>query len=142
MRSMDDGHQWRPGARANARRMTCVAALVLVALGAVAARADWPMFRGGPALRGVAEGELPETLRLRWTFKTGDAVKSSAALVDGRVFIGSNDSNLYALKLADGQVLWRHAAGAEVESPPLVLNGRVYFGSSDGRLHAVDAATG
>jgi len=37
---------------------------------------DWPMFRGGPALAGVAAGSLPERLELLWTFKTGGPVKS------------------------------------------------------------------
>src|SRR5437016_8763090 len=55
--------------------------------------AEWPMFRGGPALLGVAEGGLPDKLTQLWSFKTGSAVKSSAAIAQDRVFIGSSDQN-------------------------------------------------
>ena len=48
--------------------------------GAVAQAAAWPMFRGGPALLGVAEDSLPARLELLWSFKTAGPVKSSAAI--------------------------------------------------------------
>src|SRR5260370_40745510 len=63
----------------------------------------WPMFRGGQALLGIAEGSLPAKLNLLWTCKTGGPVKSSAAISKGRAFIGSDDGNIYALGLADGK---------------------------------------
>ena len=104
--------------------------------------ADWPMFRGGPSLAGVAGGSLPGRLALRWTFKTGGPVKSSAAMVRDRVFIGSDDGNVYALALPDGKQIWAFKTGGAVESSPLVLEGRVYVGSSDGLLYALEAASG
>ena len=58
--------------------------------GAVAQAAAWPMFRGGPALLGVAEGTLPARLELLWSFKTAGPVKSSAAIDQGRVFLPRN----------------------------------------------------
>src|ERR1035437_944217 len=70
----------------------------IIALGAVLVA--WPMFRGDQGLTGVAAARLPEALELRWTFKTGQPIKSSAAIADHRVFIGSDDSNLYALPAA------------------------------------------
>src|SRR6266705_4703353 len=59
----------------------------------------WPMFRGGPALLGVAPVTLPAKLALAWTFKTQAPVKSSPAIAGGRVFIGSDDGNVYAVDL-------------------------------------------
>ena len=100
------------------------------------------MFRGGPGLTGVAGGDLPEKLNLLWSFKTGESVKSSAAIAQSRVFIGSDDGNLYALNLGDGKKLWMFKTGGAVESSPLVLEGRVYVGSSDNFLYALEAATG
>ncbi|HMO64963.1 MAG TPA: PQQ-binding-like beta-propeller repeat protein [Verrucomicrobiota bacterium] len=79
---------------------------------------------------------------MKWSFKTGGPVKSSPAVVDGRVFIGSDDARLYALNLADGAKLWEFVADGPVESSPLVLNGRVYFGSAGTNVFALDAATG
>src|SRR5262249_20778062 len=104
--------------------------------------ADWPMFRGGPALTGVAGGQLPKKLDLLWTFKTGGPVKSSAAIVQGMVFVGSTDGNIYALSLDGGKRGWAFKTGGEVESSPLVLEGKVFVGSSDAFLYALETGTG
>src|ERR1035437_7465277 len=88
---------------------------------AAAPGGDWPMFRGGPTLAGVAGGSLPDRLSLLWTFKAAGPVKSSAAIVGDRVFIGSDDGNVYALALADGTKVWAFKTGGGVESSPLVM---------------------
>ena len=110
--------------------------------GAAAPGGDWPMFRGGPALTGVAAGQLPDRLVLLWTFKTAGPVKSSPAIAQDRVFIGSDDGHLYALTLAEGNKVWAFKTGGGVESSPLVLDGKVFVGSSDAFLYALEAGTG
>ena len=115
---------------------------LLAALTAHAAAGDWPMFRGGPSLSGVAVSPLPDGLKLLWTFKTGGPVKSSAAIIGQRVVIGSGDGNIYALDLATGQKQWVFKTGSAVESSPLVLDGKVFAGSTDSFLYALDLATG
>ena len=125
-------------------RTGCILALIAVAAACAAAgeRDDWYMFRGGPALLGRARGTLSERLRLRWRFKTKEAIRSSAAIVGDRVYVGSDDGHVYALKLSDGSKVWAHKTGDTVEASPLVLEGTVYVGSGDGFLYALDAATG
>jgi eukaryotic-like serine/threonine-protein kinase len=103
---------------------------------------SWPMFRGGPGLLGVAPGSLAQEIELLWTFKTEGPIKSSAAIQENRVFIGSDDGHLYALNFADGKKIWSHKTEGPIESSPLVLDGKVYFGSSDGFLYAIEAASG
>lgn len=100
----------------------------------------WPQAGYSPDLRGLAPGELPPALRLRWQFKTGDAVKSSPAIVDGVVYIGGDDQHLYAIGLADGLLRWKFPAGQSVPCPPLVHEGRVYFGCAGGRFFCLDLA--
>src|ERR1035441_983053 len=100
------------------------------------------MFRGGPALAGVAAGSLPERLELLWTFKTGGPVKSSAAIVQDRGFIGSDDGNVYALGLADGKKIWAFKTCGGVESSRVVVQDKVFVGSSDAFLYALEARTG
>src|SRR5881396_4137925 len=109
---------------------------------AASSGAHWPMFRGNPALTGIASGTLPDKLSLLWSFKTGGPVKSSAAVVDGHVFIGSGDGNVYALDLASGKKGWAARTGGPVDSSPLVLDGKVFFGSTDNSLRAVEAGGG
>ena len=110
---------------------------------------DWPMFHGGPDLRGAVAGRLPDALRVTWTFKTEGPVVGGAAVRSGRVFVGSGDYHLYALRLADGRKRWSLATEGEIKATPLVLPNRppasgetVYVGSTDGRLYAIDAQTG
>ena len=100
------------------------------------------MFRGSQALLGTAPGELPDKLDLIWSFKTQGPVKSSAAVVGGRVFIGSDDGNLYGLELSTGKKIWSAKTDGGLESSPLVLDGRVYVGSSDNSIYAFAANDG
>lgn len=108
----------------------------------VATAENWPMFRGNPGLTGLSPAKLPENPKLLWTYKTGGPVLSSAAIVGGRVYVGSDDKMLHCIDAADGHKIWTFPTEAEVQSSPLVLDGLVYFGSSDGGLYAVDAQTG
>jgi outer membrane protein assembly factor BamB len=68
----------------------------------------------------------------------GGAVQSSPAVgPDGSVYVGCNDTNLYAFA-ADGTVRWRFAtAGQVISSPAVGADGIIYFGSRDTRVFAV-----
>lgn len=61
-----------------------------------------------------------------------------------RVFVGSSDHGLYALRATDGSTIWRFETAGLVQSEPLYdpeLD-YVYFGSNDGALYCVKARTG
>src|SRR5262245_33324713 len=57
----------------------------------IATTTSWPMFRGNPGLTGLSPAKLPATPKLVWTYKTTAPIKSSAAIVDGKVYVGSDD---------------------------------------------------
>ena len=103
---------------------------------------DWPMFRGGPQLAGVAYGKLPEKLRVRWKFATQEPITSSAAIAGGRVHVGGDDGYLYALDLASGRLVWKYHAKEMIRSSPTVVDDLVIFGDDIGIMHAVAAKTG
>ncbi len=109
---------------------------------AVQGQSSWPMFRGGQSLLGTAAGTLPDSLQLVWKFKTGAEIKSSPAIDDGLVFIGSADANVYAIGLENGRQVWAYPTGDAVEATPCVVDGCVFVGSSDNFLYALDAKTG
>ncbi len=102
----------------------------------------WPIFRGSGALRGLADGQIPDTLERRWRFRTDDAVRSSPVVGGGKVFIGSDDWHIYALHLGTGEKEWSFKTGGAVGAPPTLADGVVYVGSADGFLYALDAGTG
>jgi len=111
---------------------------------ALAARAEsWPMFRGNQALLGVAKGSLASKLTLLWSFKTGGPVKSSPAIEQNQVFIGSADGNVYALNFGRRkEVVGGKDRRWQSNPRPLVLENKVYVGSSDSWLYALESKSG
>jgi outer membrane protein assembly factor BamB/5-hydroxyisourate hydrolase-like protein (transthyretin family) len=69
-------------------------------------------------------------------------MQSSPAVVNGVVYVGSIDGNVYALNAATGAKVWNYTTGGAVDSSPAVVNGVVYVGSIDGNVYALNAATG
>jgi eukaryotic-like serine/threonine-protein kinase len=65
-------------------------------------------------------------------------------VVNGVVYTGCRDSNLYAIDAATGKEKWHFSAGGSwVISSPAVTQGKVLFGTSDSSLYVVlDAETG
>ncbi|MCX6283623.1 MAG: PQQ-binding-like beta-propeller repeat protein, partial [Bacteroidetes bacterium] len=101
----------------------------------------WPSYRGDARLTGISGAVIRPPLKLLWTFKAGDAIKSSAVIFKGNIYIGCDDGCLYAITVK-GKLLWKFKAGASIEAPPLLLNGRVYAGSLEGVIYALDAVSG
>jgi outer membrane protein assembly factor BamB len=59
---------------------------------------------------------------------------------DGKVFISTNDGVLHALKISDGEELWRVDWKRMGYSSPLHVNGKVFAALSDeGKVFCVDA---
>lgn len=79
---------------------------------------------------------------MKWRYETQDRVRSSPTVVDGTVYIGSRDGNVYALGVNDGARQWSFPTGAEVRSSPNVVDGTVYVGSFDENVYALHADTG
>ena len=59
------------------------------------------------------------------------------AVSNGVVYLGSDDSKVYAFDAANGTLLWSHTTGGYVTSSPAVAYDTVYIGSSDGYLYAL-----
>lgn len=104
---------------------------------------EWTMFRYDFAHTGVTgSSAIVPRGELKWSFQTGSSVQSSPAVVDGKLYIGSQDHNLYALDAATGAEDWSFQTGSWVVSSPSVFRDTVYFGSNDGKLYAMDTASG
>ena len=103
--------------------------------------ANWASFRGNPQLTGVSDSELSENLQLLWTFQAGDMIESTAAVVDGTVYIGALDGFLYAIDAETGKKRWTYQASGSTKASPSVDSGVIYFGDSEGVFHAVDTTT-
>ena len=71
-----------------------------------------------------------------------DFFLSSPTIVNGSVYFGSGDGNIYALDEADGTLKWKFQTGDVVHASPAIADGTLFIGSWDSYFYALDAATG
>jgi hypothetical protein len=63
-------------------------------------------------------------------------------VVNGVVYVGSNDGNVYALNASTGATLWSYPTVYVVDASPAVANGVVYVPALFGSIYALNASTG
>ena len=56
------------------------------------------------------------------------------AVVDNRIYIGSNDGRLYVLDASNGKKLSEFEAGSALSASPAIAGGRLVIGSQDGKI--------
>lgn len=115
---------------------------ILMISGQASAADDWTMFHHDLGLTGYSTSSAPNTNGTLWTYQTGADVMSSPAIVDGVVYIGSNDKNVYALDLYTGSKIWNYTTDGLVYSSPAVFGGKVFVGTTKGTFYSLDASTG
>jgi len=107
-----------------------------------AAATDWSAFAHDRRNSGQTPASGPKSaVEAAWSVPTDGAVVSSPAVVDGTLFVGSDDGNVYALDTADGSEQWRALTDDSVQSSPAVADGTLFVGSDDGTVYAFTAAT-
>ncbi len=58
-------------------------------------------------------------------------------MVNGIIYVGSDDNHLYALDASSGSSKWSFQTGGLIESMPIVAENVVYVSSSDAKLYAI-----
>ena len=101
----------------------------------------WPMWRRDPEHTATGQSG-PTNLALRWRFTTGGAVVSSPSVVDRRVYVGSQDKNLYCLDARSGSLIWKFKTGFRIMSSPAAVDGKVYMGPDDGYVYCLNTNNG
>ena len=112
-------------------------------------RTNWSQYQGSSRHKGLNSFENVlgswnvGNIDVDWKFATGLQIwNSSAAIVNGTVFVGSSDKKFYAIKASTGSKLWSFSTGGLILSSPAVGNGIVYVASGDGNLYALNSSTG
>src|SRR5204862_7214487 len=79
---------------------------------------------------------------LVWKFKANSECHTNPFLMNGMIFFGCNDRNLYALDSKAGFVRWKFTARAPIMASPMGTGSSIFFGSEDGLIYALDSSTG
>jgi outer membrane protein assembly factor BamB len=105
---------------------------------------DWTMFHHDPEHTGFSTSSAPVTPTFLWNVSTsGNQVDSSPSVVNGRVYVGSSNGNVYCLDAFTGTQIWLNfEIQVAVYSSPAVVDDKVYVGSLDGRVYCLDSKTG
>ena len=116
------------------------------ATGHAAARAtDWPQIQGNAQHTGYSAETLGTNFNVVWThpFQPEKIYPQVQAIVSGgKVFIGTEMGNLYALDAATGVQAWKFTIGSPILGSVAVADSRVFVAAMDGAIYGVNAATG
>jgi len=86
------------------------------------------------------------TGRLRWKHDIGGGFLATAALHEGRVYVGDVEGKFFAWNAEDGKPLWQFEAGGTIDNAANVFSAdgraRILFGSQDMNLYCLDAESG
>ena len=76
-------------------------------------------------------------LKPLWVFEAEDEIRGAPRFYDGTVYVGSYDTNVYALQASNGKMLWKFPTQDGVVTRPLADKEHLYFGSRDGHLYSL-----
>ncbi len=102
---------------------------------------QWSTFKSNINRSGSCSYDIAENLgEIIWNTQLSPVVNSSPAIDDhGRIYVGSQNSNLYAVD-PNGSILWTYEVGDEIRSSPsLDRKGNICFGSLDGYIYNIDS---
>lgn len=77
-----------------------------------------------------------------WSVPTKVENKSAACFDDKLAYIGSYDTNLYAIKWKTGDIRWKRKLGDMIWSTPVISKNLLIVGCYDGYLYFIDKVTG
>jgi len=77
-----------------------------------------------------------------WAFQCEDEIRGTPFYLNGTLYVGCYDNNLYAVNAANGEFLWKYPTEGGIVSRPVFAEDLILFGSEDKRLYAISARFG
>lgn len=93
---------------------------------------------------GTGQFGVGASIQPKWTFSAEDELRAGPVVHNGLVYFGSYDTNVWAVRIDDGQFVWKHATEGGIASVPVVDtdHNTLLFGSEDGNFYAVNTRDG
>jgi outer membrane protein assembly factor BamB len=84
---------------------------------------------------------ISSNLTAVWVYETAAGISVPPVVENGRVFVGSGDTNVYCLNAADGRLIWKFASSGPIESD-IVLDGGILYTATTSQVLALDSSDG
>jgi outer membrane protein assembly factor BamB len=127
------------------RYAAALAALALAAAPLAIRADDWPFVRRDKLSDGVAESTVSDAVDVLWTYKVDEdsGFEATAIVVDGVVYVGDVAGTFHAVRLANGEAVWKKSfedssfmAGAAFD------DGKLFVGDGNGNVRCLFADDG
>jgi outer membrane protein assembly factor BamB len=82
------------------------------------------------------------TGKVLWKRSLPNRAESSPLVMDGTLYFGCEDDQLFALNTRNGHTRWATTLGGPIKSAPAYHNGVLFVGDYGGYMNAVDAKSG
>ncbi len=117
--------------------------LIILIFTIVSLAEDWRMFRGNARRTGYYNELVgyPKETPL-WQISLGSSIVSSPSIIDNTLYVGSQDSCVYAIDANSGKTIWRSKTGGWVNSSPLIYKNMIVVGSMDSNIYVFDKYNG
>jgi len=102
---------------------------------------DWTMYLHDSRNSGFSSSPSPQG-SLLWKFNTESGLDGNPAVVNGRVYFGSEKGKVYCLDAKSGELIWSYQVATVGLTSPAVAFNHVYVGAGDGKVYCLDANTG
>jgi outer membrane protein assembly factor BamB len=83
-----------------------------------------------------------KTGKVSWSKPLPSRTESSPIVVDRHVYFGTENGEVYSMRLGDGSVQWKFRAGGAVKGGLALSDGKLYFGTYGGHVYAISQRGG
>jgi outer membrane protein assembly factor BamB len=85
------------------------------------------------AIHTAGRGDLTESEHIKWRLKSGVSKTASPLLVEGLIYMISDDGVVNCVDEASGERVWQKRIGGRFAASPIYGDGRIYFCDQDGK---------
>jgi outer membrane protein assembly factor BamB len=89
------------------------------------------------AIRLGATGNLTDSDSILWRLNAGVAKTASPLLIDGLIYMISDDGIVNCVDAETGDEVWKKRIGGAVASSPIYADGRIYFSDQEGETTVI-----
>ncbi len=104
-------------------------------------KGSWPMYGYDGTNSFNYPNSAPRTNDVIWNTNFAADFSATPAVIDGLIYVGGTDYNLYCIDANTGQEIFKYHFPSQVVSTPCVVGDMIYVGCRDGNMYAFNRET-